>query len=368
MQRKSDRVRRQKLGVPLPEPRGGPDTDASDASGASDSELSTIISQAIPPSSTSQRHRQNQQPHRPAQSAQPSVGSQSTAGRRLEKRRRDVGNDSDNDEEPDQPPPKRPRSDKRPERTVHWNEVYGNGHPTYRHWIIEQKGIWYIIRCNGCGLHFGRNPLQQGIGHLNGVDHNFQNSTREAVIRELGHEVLGCNAGRKALNNNEFNKLLKANKYTPFDRRRQGAPCTSTINPQPGELYCTKWNNKPYVVMVLPMASFDTVGVIGNAVKVRGTPDCYVRDHDRLKWASGFEDGGKRVHLRYFPVMYFEVRPLVYVGRKLQPPSLDWKTAKSLRGFDWDNPESRAAKGYENAKQFFCSSGAAPRSRNAWNG
>lgn len=376
VQRKSDRVRRRRLGAPLPVPWKcqDQDTDASDGSDESDSELSTVGSMATPSPPT---------PPRRHQSPQPVVGPHSPMGKRLQKRRRNVVDDSDDEEEPNQSPPKRPRSDKRPERTIHWNELYGNGHPTYRHKIVEDLDNmkWYILRCDQCGLHFGQNPILQARGHLRNANHGIEKASRETIISELGVQVLDCTSSKKLINNKEFDKLVRTKSYAPFDAHRRRLvsknmpPTVANPKPgelplgelKPGELYCT--NQKPQcVVMILPsLAGFDTVGVVGNAAKILGTPACYLQDRDSLKWAPEYEDGGHKVHLRQYPVMYFEARALIYVGGKVKPPKLDWKKAKCLRPFNWDDPQCQAARGYENAKSFF-SSGAAPHTRNAWNG
>ncbi|KAK0754424.1 hypothetical protein B0T18DRAFT_424814 [Schizothecium vesticola] len=299
---------------------------------------------------------------------------------------------------------KRPRNDN---PTVSYEEVYGNGRPQYRHAIVEypkNSGKWFIIRCDKCGLHFGRNALQGGAKHLNGVKHGHLPREHVVTIRELGFRVLGCNKDKAKRNNDAFDRASRAG-YAPHKRRTDQARWQSQESDEPGDehpgqqrqtrrhpgvnaaaLQTRHQRGKPFqgitdpivgrlyrawyrgggffVALMLPLGSFGSVGVVGKISNMllgqqKKAPRCYDRSGERIiPWASGYEDGGPKFRERRFPMMYFEESAeLSFKGGLVVPPSLGWVEAKHLRPFDVDDPECRLTKGFSNARAFLALTG-----------
>ncbi|KAK0631219.1 hypothetical protein B0T14DRAFT_559040 [Immersiella caudata] len=300
--------------------------------------------------------------------------SMSTTG----KRRRDADDDRDGGEGG---PPKRFQHE---HATVSFEEVYCDGLPEYRHAILEYphgSGDWFILRCEQCGLHFGRNALQGGAKHLNGARHGWLPRDRALAVKELGVRVLGCDKDKAKRNNEAFDQAIEAG-YVPRKRstdqphrqrqepieegdeegrhvhhgRKGGKAFEGITDPTVGTLYRAWYRGKgSYAALMLPLGSFETVGVVGNIADMdrQGkAPKCYGRRGERiLGWASGYEDGGPKIRERKFPMMYLEESAhLVFRDNLVMPPSLGWVMAKDLRPFDVSDPECQRTKGYEAAQ------------------
>lgn len=279
-----------------------------------------------------------------------SVETQSVATEtRSEKRKCGIENGPQSQGGTTQNPPKRARHNER--RTIHWDEVYGEGNPKYRHWIIPYEGKWYIIRCDKCGLHFADNPLARGGKHILGKEHGCADKSHCTTIRELGLEVLGCDEWKARLNNDELSRLLKTKSYIPRDdRQKSGKSFQGIMDPKAGELYRVVWNGKSHhAALVLPMGNFQSAGVTGGVAQMGKMPDCYVGEEG--EWAAGYQDGGLLVRDRQFPVMYFDEgeQPSYQLGLLLPASSLGWAKAKDLRPFDLGDPACQRIKGYKHA-------------------
>lgn len=309
------------------------------------------------------------------------------------KRRRDPRDDDEEDGDTNRPPKRAKNND----RTVSFGEVYGNGHPEYRHAIVEYpptSGDWFIIRCDECGLHFKRNALQGGAKHLNGQKHGRLPKTHVLAVEELGFRVLGCDKDKAKRNNDAFDRAVRAGYVPrkghtdqahrqspgevelsdedpgqPFEtnkqqrtnttvqgRHQRGKPFEGITDPTVGRMYRAWYRGKGfYVALMLPLGNFGTVGVVGgisNIDRQRKAPKCYRRSGARiLGWASGYEDGGPKSRERMFPMLYFEdTRDLAFEGSLVVPPSLGWVAAKDLRPFDVDDPECRRTNGFRNSQ------------------
>ncbi|KAK0714045.1 hypothetical protein B0T26DRAFT_719397 [Lasiosphaeria miniovina] len=311
------------------------------------------------------------------------------------RRRRKAGDDNDKEDGDDanHRPPKRLRDNN---RTVSFEEVYGNGRPEYSHTIVEypeDSGNWFIIRCEECGLHFGRNAIQGGAKHLSSARHGRLPRKWALAVQEFGFRVLGCDKDKAKRNNDAFNRASEAG-YVPRkgfarqtrNQRQQSAETSDEEPSEPfqtghprinatslqgqhqkgrvfegvsdpvvGRLYRAWYRGKGfYAALLLPLDSFETVGVVGDISNIdqqKKAPKCYRRSAERiLGWASGYEDGGPKSRERKFPMMYFEgSADLSFRGSLVIPPSLGWVAAKNLRPFD---PECQRTKGSNNAQTF----------------
>jgi len=342
------------------------------------------------------------------------------AANRRGKRRRNTGADDG-----DATDHRQPKRSKHNHPTISFEEVYSDGHAEYRHVIVEfppDSGDWFILRCEKCGLHFGRNALQGGAKHLNGARHGFLRREWALAVQKLGVRVLGCDEKKAKINNDAFDQALKAG-YVPYKRHNDGRaaeaaaensqrqvsieasgddedhgrqqqqqqrethhldpristtttdlqqgqhrgkkakPFEGVTDPTVGKLYRAWYRGKGfYAVLMLPLGSFETVGVVGNISnmdKQEKAPACYHRSGDGriLRWASGYEDGGPRVRERKFPVMYFEESANLsfqddHSNHSLVvPPSLGWVAAKHLRPLDINDPECQnRTRGFKNAQ------------------
>ncbi|KAK1751293.1 hypothetical protein QBC47DRAFT_80587 [Echria macrotheca] len=359
-----------------------------------------------------ERHRRSSRAKRPTEKAQHPTTTESDTNNamhidddppdevstcRRTSRRRDT-RDSDHEERAVR---KRPRLD---QRTISFDEVYGNGKPRYRHMIVEHprdsRG-WYIIRCDMCGIHFNNKPIQGGGKHIDGVQHGHQSRTATNVVAHLGFYVLGCDAEKARLNNDAFIKALREG-YVPLSQQTtskherisstgdpggeedagdqqktarpsstaaasaaqahhgvKGKPFEGITDPKVGNIYRAYYRGTrhTYPALLLPLGSFGSVGVAGDIHKMdhdSKAPKCYRRTTGGriLGWADGYADGGARVRDRSFPVMWLD-RPMITLGRLVIPPSLGWVKAKDLRPFDTDDEECQNMRGHANVLELF---------------
>ncbi|KAB5582892.1 hypothetical protein GE09DRAFT_284532 [Coniochaeta sp. 2T2.1] len=285
-------------------------------------------------------------------------------------------------------------------RTIDFNEVYQDGDAEYKHIIIPyppgEKFDWYILKCDEHGVHFNTNPLHGAAKHLHSNQHNNMSKEHALAIQELGHMVWDCNKALADKNNkavkDAFEKGYKPfnrNQLTKTERRSMGFPVPETVParraqtgaaaaaaqrkkekaatdtareastgvyyPIEGELYLGYWskNKTRYAVMVLPWGSLEPFG-LQDTLKETGllssTPKCYTVDkatREITGWAEGYEDGGRLVTKREFPVMYFD--------GKL---SVGWLGAKDLSIFDFENHNHgvRHVPNFERARDSYAQS------------
>ncbi|KAK4176397.1 hypothetical protein QBC36DRAFT_290542 [Triangularia setosa] len=281
--------------------------------------------------------------------------------------------------------------DVRPQRTVHFNEVWGGGNPEYKHVIIQfpDGGDYYILRCDEHGVNFGEHPLRGAAKHLASAQHGRMSKEHTQAIRTLGWVVEGCDFklmemnnrmvleafknGYKPFNANQLNKTERAKKGFPLlDKHgvpissplstpgaRQRKPNSGIPNPTLSGLYtgyCTA-DQKQHPVVVLPWdeENLNSAGLLELTLESAGLfsgplPKCYVYEHDdkgqvrSVKgWAEGYEDGGPLMKKREFPVLLID-------SDDRQSWTLGWIEAKHLAPFDFSDsseiPHSLLAREY----------------------
>lgn len=274
-------------------------------------------------------------------------------------------------------------------RTIDFNEVYQDGDAEHKHMIIEYPGgedKWYILKCDEHGVHFNCNPLHGAAKHLHSAQHGNLSKEHALAIRELGHQVWDCTP-EYAAKNNAVVKEAFTNGYMPYNenqmsktaRRSMGLPVPGTprnfsqpqgkkvlqsdskTNPQTPkafegvvypvdfEVYLGFWSKTKtrYAVMLLPWGSFDPTltGSLSDSGLLDKPPKCYVIDRvtrEITGWAEGFEDGGRLVTKREFPVMYFD-------GQR----SVGWLRAEDLSIFDFEDAKWKTIPHYHDARNMY---------------
>lgn len=272
-----------------------------------------------------------------------------------------------------------------------FNDVYQNGNAKHKHTIIEypkDSGSWYILRCD-LHCHFGRNPLQGAMKHLNGKRHGNLPKDGATAIEKLGIRVRNCDAEKAESNNLVFNRALDAG-YQPFrtkpdqlshpetgeqpgsapDKashdhrptmpRKQGA-FEGFTDPAVGELYRVWYRRAYYAVLMLPTGSFESVGMVGSIAETglaAHIPTCYLSNKQEKKihgWADDYKNGGSLIRQRKFPVMYLDGLDVPLDGKFGIPKGnlFSWVPARDLRPFNLDDPECQSVHGF-GAAQAFC--------------
>lgn len=264
----------------------------------------------------------------------------------------------------------------RVERTIPFSEIYQDGKAQYKHKIFEYKagsGNWYIVRCDGHGVHFGiNNPVHGAAKHVHSPQHNNMEKRHDLAIEICGHRILGCNAELAEMNNREFERALKEDNYVVFNsnlltkegrRRLTGGPSQESPRdssaatkkkpkppplkaipdsnvPQECKFYQGLWraNKKWYMLIILPIRPDGSLTEVGLREKLQETdlmgniPKCYRVDRVSLQikgWQPAYEDGGPKVAKREYPVMFFD---------SYHKHSVGWLSAQRLRAVDLDNP------------------------------
>ncbi|RYP77560.1 hypothetical protein DL770_007061 [Monosporascus sp. CRB-9-2] len=144
---------------------------------------------------------------------------------------------------------------------------------------------------------------------------------------------------------------------------RQHAPSDSIIDPTAGNVYRAYWKPSKtwYAAVVLPAGDFDSVEMLGSITDtglVKYVPVCYCFDKQTRKitgWQKGYETGGPHATKRKFPVMYFDDALNIPLRGDFRIPQKDlfaWVPAKSLKPFDFKDPESSRIPGYKSACDF----------------
>ncbi|PSR84046.1 hypothetical protein BD289DRAFT_482952 [Coniella lustricola] len=270
--------------------------------------------------------------------------------------------------------PSQAATERHTDRTVTFQEIFQDGKAQYKHKIFEWKpgsGNWYIVRCDEHQVHFGiKNPIHGAAKHMHSPQHGNLEKRHDLAIEICGHRVLGCNAELAELNNREFERALRDDKYRVFNRnlltkdgrrrlcgdqspvlKKESPPAPAPapappkmINevqlPEEGKFYQGLWapNKKWYMLIVLPIRPDGSLREVGLREKLQETqlmsnvPKCYRVDRISLLikgFQPAYEDGGPKVDKREYPVMFFDGH---------QRHSLGWLPAQRLREVDLDNP------------------------------
>jgi hypothetical protein len=195
----------------------------------------------------------------------------------------------------------------------------------------------------------GRDALMAAGKHINSAEHGFTKKAGFNAIHMLGTRVLNCDAQKAKLNNDDFRAFMampSISKGEAEDSYNDGPTQSDTImtsttvtcetQPSPvghpalairvpdvGQPYVHTTRGHwlraggRWVVMVLPVGPFHTLGVIGSGSfdsrLARAAPSRYrrglngdlLRHNGGLVWAAGYEDGGALVHERQYPQGYF---------------------------------------------------------------
>ncbi|KAB5546788.1 hypothetical protein GE09DRAFT_1060412 [Coniochaeta sp. 2T2.1] len=350
-----------------------------------------------------------------AASAFPPKATSSSSNLGIGKRKRDSPNTS----RPEQREEKRRdvahsngRGKGRQSKTTEFADVFQNGEAELKHKIVEHpkgSGNWFILRCDDHNVHFGYRAILSAMRHLSSKQlHGGLRQEASVAVQELGICVLNCDAARAKENNDVFAAALrdgyKVQKGISADdsghRDLQAAlrsqlenvsrtphePATDEDEPVPpasrrslktfdgitdpvvGELYLASWHPRGspsspdwYAVVVLPIDSFEKVGISGSISETRLTnyvPVCYESDRKTrtiIGWADDYKDGGPRATQRKFPVMYFDDDQTMPSKGDLPvpfPEFLDWLAASRLRAFGACGPDGSPARGYDTALSF----------------
>lgn len=275
------------------------------------------------------------------------------------------------------------------------------GGAKYKHLIAEhpeEPGTWFILLCDDHSTHFGQKPILGAINHLRSKNHGRLVLDTSDAIEKLGIRVLNCNAAKAKRNNDAFLAALKSG-YKVLERRssddpgdvphsattteyrddnnreEESEPTTRCVQPRVtqfdgisdpvvGELYLAYWRGASpgwYAAVVLPLGNFEALGISGtipNTILTKShIPVFYESDqktHTISGWAKGYEDGGAKVTMRKFPVMYFDDDQEIPMEGILVPPPgfLAWVSAKQLRAFGEYGPGGSPAHGYDVAQLY----------------
>ncbi|KAK3349600.1 hypothetical protein B0T25DRAFT_519784 [Lasiosphaeria hispida] len=275
-------------------------------------------------------------------------------------------------------------------KTISFDEVYNGGNAKYKHMIVEHppnSGDYFILKCDEHGVHFNTNPLAGAAKHVHSAQHGNLSKERAQAVELLGHLVFDCDselarknndwvtesfkAGYVAMNQNNWSKAERlslglsaepakgpkapvqhpAGKGSSRDAPSSSASTpykrfTGITNPIPGNLYLGYWTeeNRNYPIIVLPWGALQNAGMAGSLSDtglLARAPKCYTIDPatgEISGWAKGYEDGGKRVKEREFPIKYFDVAG-----------SVGWMKAAELSQFDFDPPNKADIPGFQSA-------------------
>lgn len=251
---------------------------------------------------------------------------------------------------------------------------------------------WYILQCQKHGLDFKDNPIKGAAAHLGSKKHGRMSREHAVVIEHLGVHVLGCDEVLAERNNAVArNNFLHGQEHStaspadrppergpvarpaedipsnqtrrtrghllrdprPIDGRQNASDSDAVVDPIPGQIYLGFWEKSKdwSPVFLLPTAKLADVGIPSSIEKLGladNVPACY--DYDRrskaFTWRRGYEDGGRLVSQREFPVMYFDGLP--FPDRS----AVGWVAAASLRAFDIDSSPSSLTPNLGQVRKF----------------
>ncbi|KAI9149115.1 2-(3-amino-3-carboxypropyl)histidine synthase subunit 2 [Paramyrothecium foliicola] len=134
---------------------------------------------------------------------------------------------------------------------------------------------------------------------------------------------------------------------------RQHTQQTYIHNPEPGGIYLAYWKKSREwsAVLILPKDHLEDVGVpgtLGDLGLLGDVPSCYIysKRYNELRWASGYQDGGRFVGDRQFPVMYFDGSDFP------QKSSVGWVAAKNLQAFEFDTTKRSLIPHYNSIRKY----------------
>lgn len=244
-------------------------------------------------------------------------------------------------------------------RTIQFEEVYANGNAAEKHWIVEHKRVYYILLCGADGWKFeggAKYAPKAARAHLRSGEHGKKGWSEDEAIRHVGIEVLNCDANGQKMNNEahgggdaSVNRPHMRGKITRGDPRSQ-EQCTpaedseATPEPVPGRIYrapCLKNPQDWRPAVLIPrgcfgdpsLADVGLEGCLDGAQYLHNVPvECYRTSPETGRitgWQDGYDDGGKRVGDRKYPIMYFD--DLGYLLKH----SLVWRAAAELREYNY---------------------------------
>ncbi|RSL66381.1 hypothetical protein CEP53_003392 [Fusarium sp. AF-6] len=257
---------------------------------------------------------------------------------------------------------KRPRVEEEAltQRSIDFDQVFQDGDAEIKYTIARyprKDGNWYILECKEHGQHFTNDPILGAAKHLATAVHGNLPRKHELAVSILGTLVKNCTP-ELVENNNEvaqeaFDQGLgipvstKRLKRPRFDggtaepraampghpHTRSSQVVSGIMNPQAGEIYAAYWKSSRsfYPVLILPWGSFQDIGFKGSLLDTGllvDTPSCYVVDGETAEWAEGYEDGGRLVSKRQFPVLYFDELKFP------EKSSVGWVHVADLKHFD----------------------------------
>lgn len=272
-------------------------------------------------------------------------------------------------------------------RTIPFQEVYQDGKAQFKHKIFawpRDSDNWYIVRCDEHQVHFNNgNPIHGAAKHVHSPQHGHLEKRHDLAMEICGHLVLDCNAELAELNNREFERALKEDKYQVFNmnlltkegRRRltdgpthnadaagspsspstlgkkkskpPTQPASAITRPEEGKFYLGFWapTKKWYMLIILPIRPDGSLKEVGLKEKLQQTdlmsnvPKCYRSDRISLRiigWQPAYSDGGAKADKREYPVMFFD--------SPVQKHSVGWLPGAKLRPVDLYNPPDNADK------------------------
>ncbi|KAH7120143.1 hypothetical protein B0J13DRAFT_568382 [Dactylonectria estremocensis] len=264
------------------------------------------------------------------------------------------------------------------ERAIDFNDVFQGGKAATKHIIVNYNDEWYILVCEEHDMIFTTNRPTRGAGvHLDSEAHGRMGRSEQQAIEHLGIRVRHCNAlcanrnnevTREAFKNGHQNpKKVRlfpresselsddSDTFQPTKSTRNEEPSNSNstsrrtrgefvgvVDPIPGEIYLGYYNQW-YAVLVLPSVAVEGAVYTGLPGRIQdkdmgfmdNLPRCFVLDlfTGALEWRKGYEDGGKSVTERQFPIVFFDVADFSNKN------SIAWLPAKDLRAMDVHGPE-----------------------------
>lgn len=301
---------------------------------------------------------------------------------------------------------------------VNFADVFQDGSAHHKHMIVQyppESDRWYILRCDVHGLHFNQNPLHGAARHMRATEHHGPkrhldiNTLKAAdswslAIQTIGLRVLDCDTTKAQQNNAVFTQALDAG-YKPLrpDSSKQLAPSKETCqilsrsqpalrkqevvgdasglatraeseendgefitHPLEGKPYLGYWHSGSrgqgwYALVVLPLGSFDEIGLHGSFLETELTksiPACYDRRNPTvLQWAEGYRAGERLVTNRRFPVMWFLDDQSFPLRKDMMAPTpawYNWLPASDLRPFSavCGTDGNKRPSGYKSALEY----------------
>ncbi|KAF5245994.1 hypothetical protein FANTH_7084 [Fusarium anthophilum] len=201
------------------------------------------------------------------------------------------------------------------ERVIDFDQVFQDGTAQTKYISVQyppELGNWYILECKEHNKHFYKDPIRGASRHLMGQEHGV-NGSHSFALKTLGTRVLDCNEDLAAKNNRvtrqSFPHVARPTSVISGNGTKEDPTRNVEIIPIVGEIYAAKFpkQSHTYAVLVLPWTAFDHFPYMKQLL--RDTPSCYLFDKAVDQYPRGcaeeYEDGGRRVRDRVYPVVYF---------------------------------------------------------------